>query len=61
MNVYSIMEKTIFLVFTDDTILVRHKKEEIECINDILSKNFKPEDQGMLSGYLGVHIERKKS
>jgi hypothetical protein len=52
--------KTIFLVYTDDTILLGPDKEEIEKIVKILSKNFKVEDQGTLSDYLGVNIERRK-
>jgi hypothetical protein len=52
--------KTIFLVYTDDTILLGPDKEEIEKIVKILSKNFKVEDEGTLNDYLGVNIERKK-
>jgi hypothetical protein len=52
--------KTIFLVYTDDTILVGPDEGEIEKIVRTLSKNFKVEDQGDLSDYLGVHIERRK-
>ena len=52
--------KTIFLVYTDDTILVGPDEKEIEKIVGILSKNFKMEDQGDLSDYLGVNIERRK-
>ena len=51
---------TIFLVYTDDTILIGPDKEEIERIMKTLSKNFKIEDQGTLNDYLGVHIERKE-
>ena len=51
---------TIFLVYTDDTILVGPDEKEIEKIVNILSKNFKVEDQGDLSDYLGVNIERRK-
>ncbi|MFN9980563.1 MAG: reverse transcriptase domain-containing protein, partial [bacterium] len=52
--------KTIFLVYTDDTILVGPDEKEIEKIVGILSKNFKVEDQGDLSDHLGVNIERRK-
>jgi hypothetical protein len=52
--------KTIFLVYTDDTILVGPDEKEIEMIVKTLSKNFKVEDQGDLSNYLGVNIERRK-
>ena len=43
--------KTIFLVYTDDTILVGPDEKEIEKIVNTLSKNFKVEDQGDLSDY----------
>jgi hypothetical protein len=52
--------KTIFLVYTDDTILVGPDEKEIEKIVKTLSKNFKVEYQGDLSDYLGVNIERRK-
>jgi hypothetical protein len=52
--------KTIFLVYTDDTILVGPDEKEIENIVKTLSKNFKVEDQRDLSDYLGVNIERRK-
>jgi hypothetical protein len=52
--------KTIFLVYTDDTILVGPDEKEIEKIVKTLSKNSKEEDQGDLSDYLGVNIERRK-
>ncbi|MFM7139154.1 MAG: reverse transcriptase domain-containing protein [Actinomycetes bacterium] len=48
------------MVYTDDTILVGPDEKEIEKIVNILSKNFKVEDQGDLSDYLGVNIERRK-
>jgi hypothetical protein len=51
---------TIFLVYTDDTVLVGPDEGEIEKIVRTLSKNFKVEDQGDLSDYLGVNIERRK-
>jgi hypothetical protein len=40
--------KTIFLVYTDDTILVGPDEGEIENIVRTLSKDFKVEDQGDL-------------
>ncbi len=46
--------------YMDDTILVGPDEKEIEKIVGILSKNFKVEDQGDLSDYLGVNIERRK-
>ena len=47
--------KTVFIVYTDDTILLGPDKDEI----DLLVKSFKIEDQGDLSYYLGIKIERK--
>jgi hypothetical protein len=52
--------KTIFLVYTDDTILVGPDEKEIAKIVNTLSKYFNVEDQGDLSNYLGVNIERRK-
>jgi len=52
--------KTVYLVYTDDTILVVPNEKEIDKIVKALSKNFKVEDQGDLSNYLGVNIERRK-
>jgi len=52
--------KTIFLVYTDDTILVGPDEKEIVKIVKTLSKNYKVEDQGDLNDYLGVNIERRK-
>jgi hypothetical protein len=50
--------KTIFIVYTDDTILLGPDKEEIEEVFRILSNIFNIEDQGELSDYLGIKIER---
>jgi hypothetical protein len=51
--------KTIFIVYTDDTILLGLDKEEIDLLVKRLGKTFKIEDQGDLSDYLGIKIERK--
>jgi hypothetical protein len=51
--------KTIFIVYTDDTILLGLDKEEIDQLVEKLGKTFKIEDQGNLSDYLGIKIERK--
>jgi hypothetical protein len=51
--------KTIFIVYTDDTILLGPDKEEIDQLVEKLGKTFKIEDQGNLSDYLGIKIERK--
>ena len=46
--------KTIFIVYTDDTILLGPDKEEIDQLVEKLGKTFKIEDQGNLSDYLGT-------
>ncbi len=51
--------KTIFIVYTDDTILLGPDKDEIDLLVRRLGKTFKIADQGNLSDYLGVKIERK--
>jgi hypothetical protein len=51
--------KTVFIVYTDDTILLGPDKDEIDLLVKRLSKSFKIEDQGDLSDYLGIKIERK--
>ena len=51
---------TIFVVYTDDTILIGPDQKEIDKIFNILDKNFKIEDQGTLNDYLGVNIEKRK-
>jgi len=51
--------KTVFIVYTDDTILLGPDKDEIDLLVKRLSRNFKIEDQGDLSDYLGIKIERK--
>jgi hypothetical protein len=51
--------KTIFIVHTDDTILLGPDKDEIDLIVKRLGKTFKIEVQGNLSDYLGIKIERK--
>jgi hypothetical protein len=51
--------KTTFIVYTDDTILLGPDKQEIDTLVKRLGKTFKIEDQGDLSDYLGIKIERK--
>jgi hypothetical protein len=51
--------KTIFIVCIDDTILLGPDKQEIDTLVKRLGKTFKIEDQGDLSDYLGIKIERK--
>ncbi len=48
MNVYIIFGKTIFIVYTDDTILLGPNKEEIDTLVKRIGKTFKI-DQGELS------------
>jgi hypothetical protein len=52
--------KTIFPVYTVDTILLGLDEKEKEKIVKILSRNFKVKDQGTLNDYLGVNIEKRK-
>jgi hypothetical protein len=51
--------KTVFIVYTDDTILLGPDKDEIDLLVKRLSKSFKIEDQRDQSDYLGIKIERK--
>jgi hypothetical protein len=51
--------KTIFIVYADDTILLGPDQQEIDTLMKRLGKTFKIEDQGELSDYLGIKIERK--
>ncbi len=46
-------------MYTDDTILLGPDKDEIDLLVRRLSRSFKIEDQGDLSDYLGIKIERK--
>jgi hypothetical protein len=50
--------KTIFIVYTDDTILLGLDQQEIDTLVKKLRKTFKIEDQEELSDYLGIKIER---
>jgi hypothetical protein len=52
--------KTIFIVYTDDTILLGPNKSDIGNLVKLLAQTFKTEDQGELSDYLGIKIERKQ-
>ena len=49
--------KTIFIVYTDDTILLGPDKKEIEMLLKKIGNIFKIEDQGDLGDYLGIKIE----
>jgi hypothetical protein len=52
-------ERTIFIVYKDDTILLGPDKDEIDLLVKRLGKTFKIEDQGNLSDYLGIKIKKK--
>ena len=50
--------KTIFLVYTDDAIILAPDDSTIDqCISD-LSTSFLVEDQGTIEDYLGVQVTR---
>jgi hypothetical protein len=51
--------KTVFILYTDDTILLGPDKDEIDLLVKRLSRSFKIEDQGDVSDYLGIKIDRK--
>jgi hypothetical protein len=50
---------TIFIVYTDDTILLGPDKKEIDAVFKKLDATFNIEDQGGLGDYLGIKIIRK--
>jgi hypothetical protein len=52
---------TIFIFYTDDTILLEPNKKEIESINKKLGPAFKIGDQGELSDHLGIKIVRNSN
>jgi len=49
--------KTIFIVYTDDTILLGPDQQEIDTLVKRLEKTFKIEDQRELSDYLGIKMK----
>jgi hypothetical protein len=51
--------KSVFIVYTDDTILLGADKDEIDLLVKRLRKTVNIEDQGNLSDYLGIKIKRK--
>jgi hypothetical protein len=51
----SVYFSTIFIVYTDDTILLGPSKEEIDNLVRLLEQTFKIEDQGELSDYQMEH------
>ena len=52
---------TIFIVYTDDTILLGPNKKEIDEVFKKLDNTFNIEDQGELSDYLGIKIVRNSN
>jgi hypothetical protein len=52
--------RTIFIVYTDDTILMGPDKKEIDKLVLRIGNIFKIEDQGSLADYLGMKIVRHK-
>jgi hypothetical protein len=52
--------ETIFIVYTDDTILLRPDKKEMETIFKKQESTSNIEDQGELIDYLGINIIRNK-
>jgi len=52
--------KTIFIVYTDDTILMGPDQKEIERLVKKIGSIFKIEDQGNLSDYLGMKVIRNE-
>jgi hypothetical protein len=53
-------QRSVFLVYTDDTILMGPDKSEIEHIIQLLQSVFKVQDEGDLSDYLGIKISKLK-
>ena len=49
---------TIFLVYTDDTILMGPDKKEIDYIVKLLGSVFKVQDEGDVLDYLGIKITK---
>jgi hypothetical protein len=52
--------KTIFIAYTDDTIILGPDKQEIDTLVKQLGRTFRNNDQGELSDYSGIEIERKQ-
>jgi hypothetical protein len=52
--------KTIFIVYTDDTILMGSDQKEIERLVKKIESIFKIEDQGNLSDYLGMKVTKNE-
>jgi hypothetical protein len=52
--------KTIFIVYTDDNILMGPDQKEIERLVKEIGSIFKIEDQGNLSDYLGMKVKKNE-
>ena len=53
----SYYKQSMFLVFTDDTILIGPATKALDDMVDLLASAFKISDEGELSDYLGIKIE----
>jgi hypothetical protein len=51
-------DRCVFLVYVDDTILCGPTKQEVDNIISLLAKSFNISDEGQMSDYLGVKVER---
>ena len=52
--------KTIYFLYTNDSIFAGPDQEEIEqMIKDLKKDNLKVTDEGNIEDFLGVNIERK--
>jgi hypothetical protein len=47
----------VFLLYTDDSILISPDDSEVDCAVEELSKHFNITDQGQIDNYLGVKVE----
>ena len=53
--------KTVYILYTDDSILAGPDPEEIEqVLKDLKKENFEVTDEGNIEDVLGVNIERKE-
>ena len=53
--------KTVYILYTDDSILAGPDPEEIEqVLKDLKKENFEVTDEGNIEDFLGVNIERKE-
>ena len=52
--------KSIFIIYTDDTILMGPGEKELENIIKLLQSKFKVQSEGDLCDYLGILIKKEK-